>query len=180
MQSGNTLILKRMKRRATREVLYERVGALASAKSGLVLSADVLVGFPTESDAHFAETLAAIDDLNIAFPHVFAYSARPGTPAARIPKQVPHAVRKARAREARAVGRRVWERIGEDLVGSRQRVLVESSTAVTSAEKDMTESGRAANYYPVRFHSRDCHANRWQEVEITGVGADALFARSIP
>ena len=54
----------------------------------LVLSADVLVGFPTESEVHFADTLDAIETLQIAYPHVFPYSNREGAPAARIPKQV--------------------------------------------------------------------------------------------
>ena len=89
LQSGNTLILKRMKRRATREVLYERIGAIRKLIPELILSADIMVGFPTESEAHFAQTLAAVHELEVPFPHVFSYSQRPGTPAARIPRQVP-------------------------------------------------------------------------------------------
>ena len=93
MQSGNTLILKRMKRRATREMLYERVNALRAALPELVLSADILVGFPTESDQQFQDTLSAMRELEVPFPHVFSYSPRKGTPASRIPSQVPPAAR---------------------------------------------------------------------------------------
>ncbi|MGR3913143.1 MAG: tRNA (N(6)-L-threonylcarbamoyladenosine(37)-C(2))-methylthiotransferase MtaB, partial [Gammaproteobacteria bacterium] len=97
LQSGNTLILKRMKRRATREVAYARVARLREALPQVVLGADILAGFPTESDAHFQQTLDAVGELEIAYPHVFAYSPRAGTPAARIPTQVPPRERKRRA-----------------------------------------------------------------------------------
>lgn len=186
MQSGNTLILKRMKRRATREVLYERIQALKAAVPDLVLSADVMVGFPTEGDAHFSETLEAIDDLDIAFPHVFSYSPRPGTPAARIPKQVPGPVRKQRAAIARETGKRVWQRIAGQLVGSRQRILVESAGAENHPEQNTPDRGyggdrqligRAGNYFKVITSAESASANHWQEVEITGFGNDALFAR---
>lgn len=176
MQSGNTLILKRMKRRATREVLYGRVRALKRAVPDLVLSADVLVGFPTETEAHFTETLQAIDDLDIAFPHVFSYSSRPGTPAARIPNQVPGAVRKLRAVRAREMGAAVWQRIARDLAGSRQRLLLEGGDGCSGR-------GRAANYFSVdpdpRFEPAWGASGDWQAVEITGVGDDVLFARSL-
>lgn len=94
LQSASSLILKRMKRRASRELIYDRIAALREAVPDLVLSADILVGFPTETDEHFADTLTAIDELEIAYPHVFPYSAREGTPAARIPNQVPVDIRK--------------------------------------------------------------------------------------
>lgn len=95
---------------------------------------------------HFDETLQAIDELEIAYPHVFAYSARPGTPAARIPSQLSKAERKDRARKARDVGRLVWQRVAQRQVGLKTRVLVESAG---SDADSLTLKGRASNYFPV-------------------------------
>jgi threonylcarbamoyladenosine tRNA methylthiotransferase MtaB len=179
MQSGNTLILKRMKRRATREVLYERINALRDAVPGLVLSADIMVGFPTEEEAHFQQTLDSVHELQIPFPHVFSYSARPGTPAARIPRQIPNPVRKARAALVRQAGQEVWAKVANTLVGKRLRVLWEGN----EEGGDNCITGRAANYYKVKLQPSPEHfqgsAGTWQNVEITGVGPDSLIARSI-
>jgi threonylcarbamoyladenosine tRNA methylthiotransferase MtaB len=87
LQSGNTLILKRMKRRYTREDVYGKIGLLRKKVPDLVMSADVMVGFPTETEEQFDDTNQALIDLDIAFPHIFSYSDREGTPASRIPKE---------------------------------------------------------------------------------------------
>ena len=173
MQSGNTLILKRMKRRATREVLYERINSLRAAVPDMVLSADILVGFPTETNAHFAQTLEAVYDLEIPFPHVFSYSKRPGTPAARIPKQVPAAERKARARRIRDAGKEVWNTVAERLIGTKHRVLVEGVSGNGSEKL----KARAANYFTVRADPIKVQINGWQNVEITGIEGDSLIAQ---
>lgn len=173
LQSGNTLILKRMKRRATREVLYERIGAMRRAIPELVLSADILVGFPTETEDHFAQTLGAVYDLEIPFPHVFTYSIRPGTPAARIPDQVPVFERKSRASRIRSAGREVWEKVAESMIGTTQRVLVEGRPAAL----EQKTLARAANYFTVQIEPSEVPASGWQKVEITGIGRDSLIAR---
>ncbi len=172
MQSGNTLILKRMRRRATREILFDRVGALRAALPSAVLSADVMVGFPTENDAHFRESLDAVESLDIAFPHVFSYSKRPGTPAARIPSQVPPAEKKARAVAMRAAGERVRDRVGAALVGRHLPVLVERQGA---SEGDGL-SGRADNYFTCQLPAT-ATSDDWQEIEITGFRHGVLVAR---
>ena len=147
MQSASTLILKRMKRRATREIIYDRVAALRAIAPRATLSADVLVGFPTESDADFAQTLRAIDELEIAHPHVFAYSPRAGTPAARIPKQIAPKVRKQRAKLARAAGQKVWRRVAARQLGTRARVLIEK------IDEHGVATARAADYFSVQFRA---------------------------
>ena len=147
MQSASTLILKRMKRRATREIIYDRVAALRAIAPRATLSADVLVGFPTESDADFAQTLRAIDELEIAHPHVFAYSPRVGTPAARIPKQIEPKVRKQRAKLARAAGQKVWRRVAARQLGTRARVLIEK------IDEHGIATARAADYFSVQFRA---------------------------
>ncbi|MCY4150097.1 MAG: tRNA (N(6)-L-threonylcarbamoyladenosine(37)-C(2))-methylthiotransferase MtaB [Gammaproteobacteria bacterium] len=165
MQSGNTLILKRMKRRATREVLYERVQALRKRLPELVLSADVLVGFPTETDEHFADTIRAIDELEIAYPHVFSYSPREGTPASRIPSQVSKEIKKTRARIARDQGAVVWGRLAKQLVGRVERVLIENKM---DSQEPGRSLGRMSNYYPVLCRGAP-EAGTWQDIRITGV-----------
>ncbi len=183
LQSANTLILKRMKRRATREMIHERVSRLRLAVPDLVLSADILVGFPTESERQFEDTLTAIEELEIAWPHVFAYSPRPGTPAARIPRQVPKAVRKERARRAREAGKRVWRRVALDQIGRRHRVLVESSAPNgMPGVKDAGVKrafGRAGNYYPVEFDVDHSASEAWADVQITGVSGDRLIGERL-
>lgn len=174
LQSGNTLILKRMKRRATREVLYERIGAIRKSIPELILSADIMVGFPTESEAHFAQTLAAVHELEVPFPHVFSYSRRPGTPAARIPRQVPALEKKLRAQQVRDAGMEVWREVAQRLVGTSQRVLLEDAS---SAENGEMMKARAANYFTVYLEGAQCDSNGWQNVEITGFGKDSLIAR---
>ncbi len=134
LQHGADLILKRMKRRHSRADAVELVARLKALRPDVAIGADLIAGFPTESDAHHADNLSIIDELDIVHAHIFPYSPRPGTPAARMP-QVLRDVVKARAAElrARAAARRaVW--LG-NLVGETLPVL---------AERDGT--GYAPNY----------------------------------
>lgn len=178
MQSANSLILKRMKRRANRELIFDRVARLREALPDLVLSADVLVGFPTESEVHFADTLDAIETLQIAYPHVFPYSNREGAPAARIPKQVESDEKKRRARLVRELGKQVWRKQALSRVSSVQRTIVESGV------EQSTVVARCDDYFPVRL--RDQAQSRllpekgqWCEVKITGVEGQSLLGESL-
>ena len=145
LQSANTLILKRMKRRYDKAMVYTRIEQLRRAVPNLVISADVMTGFPTESDTQFNETLAAISDLEIAYPHVFPYSQRNGTPAAKIPRQVDMQTRKARARLIREAGNKVLANVIGTNSGQNHRVLTEDSIE----EKTGLRRSRAENYLPV-------------------------------
>ena len=106
LQSGSTLILKRMKRRYSAEQAAERLKAVRAAIPDMVFSADILVGFPTETIEAFEATRSLVKDLGIVYPHVFPYSDRDGTPAARIPaaRKIDSAEVKRRAREMRETG----------------------------------------------------------------------------
>ena len=163
MQSGHTLILKRMKRRYDRELLFERVFAARSRIEDLILGADLIAGFPTEEDAHFHTTLTAVDELGIAFPHVFPYSERPGTPAARIPRQVPKATRAHRAARLRAAGTVALRRELERRVGSIVRALVEQHGARGACAR-----GRLDNYLPVDIHGPTADRGDRVPVRVTG------------
>ena len=126
LQAGDDLILKRMKRRHSRADAVAMVARLKAARPGLTIGADLIAGFPTESDAAAANTLALIDDCDIVAAHIFPFSPRPDTPAARMP-QVERAIVKARAarlREAAATRRGAWL---DGLVGSQQTVLIENN-----------------------------------------------------
>ncbi|MCG7347373.1 tRNA (N(6)-L-threonylcarbamoyladenosine(37)-C(2))-methylthiotransferase MtaB [Sphingomonas sp. ACRSK] len=124
LQAGNDLILKRMKRRHLRADAVAMVARLKAARPEIAIGADLIAGFPTEDDAMFADTLTLLDDCDIVHAHIFPFSPRAGTPAARMP-QVNPAVARERAATLRA---RAAERRTEWLrrhVGTRQRVLVE-------------------------------------------------------
>lgn len=124
LQHGADLMLKRMKRRHLRADAVDLVARLKALRPEIAVGADLIAGFPTEDEAHHAENLAIIDALDIVHAHIFPYSPRPGTPAARMP-QLPRAVVKARAADlrARAAARRAaWL---QSLVGETLPVLAE-------------------------------------------------------
>jgi threonylcarbamoyladenosine tRNA methylthiotransferase MtaB len=100
LQSGDDMILKRMKRRHSRAQAIDLVTRLKSARPEIAIGADLIAGFPTETEAMFANSRAIIDECDIVFGHIFPYSPRPGTAAALMP-QVPPALAKARAAELR-------------------------------------------------------------------------------
>ena len=139
LQHGDDLILKRMKRRHLRHDAVALVSALKAARPEIAIGADLIAGFPTEDEAAHAANLSIIRELGIVHGHVFPYSARVGTPAARMP-QVPHATIKSRAAELRAAvaaERAAWL---HSLVGQPQEVL---------AERDGT--GHAPNFARVQL-----------------------------
>ncbi|WP_097064624.1 MiaB/RimO family radical SAM methylthiotransferase [Sphingomonas guangdongensis] len=138
LQAGDDLILKRMKRRHSRAQSVALVERLRARRPAIAIGADLIAGFPTESDAAHANTAALIADAQIVHAHIFPYSPREGTPATRMP-QVPREVVKTRAAELRDradVARRHWL---SSLIGTRQQVLVEAPGT----------RGHAANFAPV-------------------------------
>jgi len=124
LQAGDDMVLKRMKRRHDRAQAVAIVGRLKAARPEIAIGADIIAGFPTETDAMFENTLALIDDCDIVHAHVFPYSPRTGTPAARMP-QVEREVAKARARRLREAAANRQGRWLKSLIGSIQHVLIE-------------------------------------------------------
>ncbi|QLC24290.1 tRNA (N(6)-L-threonylcarbamoyladenosine(37)-C(2))-methylthiotransferase MtaB [Parasphingopyxis algicola] len=150
LQAGDDMILKRMKRRHSRAQSVEMVARLKARRPEIAIGADIIAGFPTETDEMATNTLALVDDCQIVFGHIFPYSARRGTPAARMP-QVPVPARKERAyklRDATARQKKTWL---DGLVGTRQRVLVERDDGIGHAENfaevaiDDRSGGNGAN-----------------------------------
>ena len=124
LQSGDDMILKRMKRRHGRDGALSLIAAVRRARPDVAFGADLIAGFPTESEAAFDNTLALVREAGLAFVHVFPFSPRPGTPAARMPAVDP-AVVKRRAARLRAEAAAAYGRHLDRLVGRPVRALVE-------------------------------------------------------
>lgn len=124
LQAGDDLVLKRMKRRHSRADAIQLVERLKRARAEIAIGADLIAGFPTEDEAMFANTLAAVDACDVVHAHVFPYSPRAGTPAARMPQVDPRLAkeRAERLREASARRKTAWL---ATLVGTVQPVLIE-------------------------------------------------------
>jgi threonylcarbamoyladenosine tRNA methylthiotransferase MtaB len=126
LQAGDNLILKRMKRRHNRAQALEMAQRLQSLRPGIALGADLIAGFPTENDAAFESSRSLIGEAGLAFVHVFPYSPRPGTPAARMP-QLPVELRKARAAILRQTADDALNRFLSGRVGMQAQILVEQA-----------------------------------------------------
>lgn len=125
LQSGDDIILKRMKRRHTRDDAIALCAGLRARRSDIAFGADLIAGFPTETDAMFENSLRLIDDAGLSYAHVFPFSARRGTPAARMP-QLDGRVVAARAARLRAAARAANEVFLDRLVGADYDVVLES------------------------------------------------------
>lgn len=133
LQAGDNLILKRMKRRHSRELAIELVARMHAKRPEIAIGADIIAGFPTEDDAMFANSLDLVGQCKIVHGHIFPYSPKNGTPAAKMP-QVPSPAIKARAkalREAVAAERASWL---TQLIGSLQKIAVEHGGMAGYAE----------------------------------------------
>jgi threonylcarbamoyladenosine tRNA methylthiotransferase MtaB len=154
-QSGDDLILKRMKRRHSRAQAVETVARLKAKRPEIAIGADLIAGFPTETDAMAANSLALIDDCDIVMGHIFPFSPKRGTPAARMPQVPPPAVRERARRLREASGRRRMAWL-QGLVGTRQKVLVER--ADPGSGSGAGGIGHAENFAPVRITSPSRHS----------------------
>ncbi len=140
LQSGDDMILKRMKRRHSRADAIRLTETLRAERPDIVFGADLIAGFPTETEEMFQNSLAIIQDCGLTWMHIFPYSERPGTPAARIPNQVPKAERKARAKLLREAGTQAEVRYLASLAGTEAKVLIERNGL-----------GHTETFAPVRF-----------------------------
>ncbi|MDO5648381.1 tRNA (N(6)-L-threonylcarbamoyladenosine(37)-C(2))-methylthiotransferase MtaB [Paracoccus sp. (in: a-proteobacteria)] len=124
LQSGDDMILKRMKRRHLRDDAIRFCNDARRLRPDMVFGADIIAGFPTETDAMFENSVRLVDDCGLTFLHVFPFSARQGTPAARMPR-VPGAAIKDRAARLRAAGDRALRRHLDAQIGASHRILTE-------------------------------------------------------
>jgi threonylcarbamoyladenosine tRNA methylthiotransferase MtaB len=154
LQSGDDMILKRMKRRHSRKDAIEFCAQVRRLRPDITLGADFIAGFPTETEEMFARSQDLVDECGLTFLHVFPYSKRPGTPAARMPQVSGEAI-KARAKRLRAAGEVALQRRLASEVGSTRQVLIESAT-----------QGRTEHFLPVAISGEVAGAVR--SLAITG------------
>jgi threonylcarbamoyladenosine tRNA methylthiotransferase MtaB len=166
LQSGDDMILKRMKRRHTRGQALALAAALRAARPDVALGADLIAGFPTETDEMFANSLSLVDEAGLSFLHVFPFSPRPGTPAARMP-QLDRGLIKARAERLRGAGNAALVRHLDRQIGRVVQGLVEKP-GVARAE-DFTElafegAAEPGAILPLRVGGHDGRRARCQSV----------------
>ncbi len=137
LQSGDDLILKRMKRRHSRAQAIEFCAQLRRLRPDIALGADIIAGFPTETEEMFARSRDLVQECDLTFLHVFPYSPRPGTPAARMPQLRGGEIRE-RAKRLRATGEAALKRRLVSELGATRQVLIESAT-----------QGRTEHFVPV-------------------------------
>ncbi|MEQ3650520.1 tRNA (N(6)-L-threonylcarbamoyladenosine(37)-C(2))-methylthiotransferase MtaB [Hyphomonas sp.] len=148
LQHGDDLILKRMKRRHSRADAIALTDRLRAVRPDIAFGADIIAGFPTETEAHFENSARLVEECGLSFLHVFPYSPRPGTPAARMP-QLDKAVVKARAARLREVGAAALEQHLRKYDGQTVEALVERGN-----------SARLPDFTPLQFESDPGEAGR--------------------
>jgi len=137
LQSGDDMILKRMKRRHSRADAIAFCAQLKRLRPDIALGADIIAGFPTETEAMFAQSLALVEECDLTFLHVFPYSARTGTPAARMPPVAGEAIRE-RAKLLRESGAHALRQRLDAEIGATRAVLIEG-----------IKQGRTEHFLPV-------------------------------
>ena len=164
LQAGDDLTLKRMKRRHARADSVAFCEAMRRVRPDIVFGADLIAGFPTETEEMFKNSLSLVDDCGLTFLHVFPFSAREGTPAARMP-QVNGAVVSRRASELRGKGVNALQRHLESAKGWHIRVLMENEA-----------QGRSADFTPVRLDACAASAGVLVDAVVSGDDGASLLA----
>ncbi len=147
VQSGSDRILGMMKRGYSRAQYVDKIRRLREIRPDIALSSDFIVGFPTETQADFENTLSLIEELRIDMAYSFLYSKRPGTPAALLVDNVPQEEKAQRLQQLQALVAKNGKAFNESLLGTQQRVLVErTSTKRVNQLAGRTESNRVVNF----------------------------------
>ena len=175
VQSGSDRVLAMMKRGHTALEYKQKIRRLRAARPDISISSDFIVGFPGETERDFAATMALIEDIGFDQSFSFIYSRRPGTPAASLPDDVPHATKQARLERLQARINGQARAISERMVGTIQRVLVERP-----AKKDPAQlAGRTENMRWVNFDGPASLLDGFADVLITGALPNSLRGRLI-
>jgi threonylcarbamoyladenosine tRNA methylthiotransferase MtaB len=165
LQSGDDMILKRMKRRHLRADTLEFVAKVRALRPDIVFGADIIAGFPTETDEMFENSLKIVSEADLTYLHVFPYSAREGTPAARMP-QISRRVAKERAAKLRALGDLQYSAFCQSRIGQMETVLVEHDGL-----------GRTEQFVPIAVPGHG--PGELVAVRATGVSASGLVGEPI-
>jgi threonylcarbamoyladenosine tRNA methylthiotransferase MtaB len=175
LQSGSGSVLKRMARRTTPGAFAALVQAARAAIPQVAVTTDVIVGFPGETEAEFYETLEFSKSMNFAGGHVFTYSARPGTPAARMKAQVRHEIRKERNAILHAIFAEAAWQYRQQFIGLKLPVLWEANGLPSDGGWQL--EGLSDNYIRVRVSALESRWNRVDRVELMENEADGMRGR---
>ena len=171
MQSGSDRILRLMHRKYRPWHYADRIHKIRRAMPDAAIGADVMVGFPGETDADFEETRQFIDSLPMTYLHVFTFSARPGTPAAAMPGQVHPQVMKERNRILRELAARKKREFQQMFIGRELQ-------AITLTTFNGTHTECLTDNYQKLWLEGQWEANRWVQVEIEGINGESVIGRS--
>jgi threonylcarbamoyladenosine tRNA methylthiotransferase MtaB len=176
LQSGDDEILARMKRPYNRAQFADIVKSVHARMPGAAIGADVLVGFPGESDQAFSRTCELIKDLPLSYLHVFPFSPRPGTPAFHFDGRVPENAIKTRTAIIRQIGKEKKHQFLTQHLGQTAELLVETRRDRTSG----LLKGISANYLTVLLDGGNQLMNRLIAVEITAIHAEGRLLARLP
>lgn len=173
LQSGSDRILRRMARRTSRAGFRELVGAARTHIPRLNLSTDIIVGFPGETEADFADSLSFVEEIGFSRLHVFGYSTRPGTAATRMPDHVHGSVKKERTRRMISLGKSLSAAFHEQYVGQTANVLWETNVGANG--DGLRWVGYTDNYIRVHAHGPADLFNRVTSTRLTAASTDGLL-----
>lgn len=172
LQSGSDSVLKRMRRKTTPDTFRALVEAARSVQPEIAITTDVIAGFPGETDEEFSETLAFVNGIQFAGGHVFTYSARPGTPAARMKNHNPRDIRKRRNAILRAAFAESGKAYRQQFIGRTASVLWESARELTESGWKM--EGLSGNYMRVTAIAPQARWNQIDRVRLTALEGDGM------
>ncbi|HPN79242.1 tRNA (N6-isopentenyl adenosine(37)-C2)-methylthiotransferase MiaB [Dokdonella sp.] len=175
VQSGSDRILAAMKRGYTALEYKQRIRKLRAVRPDICVSSDFIVGFPGETDADFEKTMKLIDEVGFDQSFSFIFSSRPGTPAANLADETPHATKQARLSRLQAALNENARRINEAMLGTTRRILVEGPSRRDPGEM----TGRTENMRKVNFAGHARMAGQFIDVVITEVMANSLRGRVV-
>lgn len=171
LQSGSEPILRAMRRPYKPAEYADRIRWIREASPDAAIGADVMVGFPGETDQDFLETVRLVEALPLTYLHVFPYSVRPGTAAAELSDQVPHHVSRFRSRQLTQLGFEKNFQFRSRFVGRRLRVLSLGGTESVGRIRGLSD-----NFIGIAL-SPDLEVNRWHQVEVCGLTDTGLESR---
>ncbi|MEQ1637273.1 MAG: tRNA (N6-isopentenyl adenosine(37)-C2)-methylthiotransferase MiaB [Methylococcales bacterium] len=175
VQSGSDHILAMMKRGHTRAQYVEKINKLKAVRPGISLSSDFIIGFPGETEAEFEETLSLLDEVGYDLSFSFVYSARPGTPAADLPDDVPEETKKLRLQRFKARNNDMTLALSKQMLGTVQPVLIEG----ISKKNPLHLTGRTENNRVVNFAAHPKLIGQFVDVMINDVQPNSLRGRVV-
>lgn len=181
VQSGSDRILAEMKRGHTALEYKSKLRKIRKLRPDISFSSDFIIGFPGETDFDHEQTMKLIRDIGFDLSFSFIYSARPGTPAASFPDNVPMAVKKARLAELQALINEMTMAISEQMVGSMQKILIEGESKHGGQLSGRTENNRVVNFEvpSTRFHDPLALVGRFATVKILKAYNNSLLGELV-